>query len=156
WRAAELACFALEEARVGRTRVARWFGQEPRARVLRLRLESGDEIKATADHPFWTPAGMVPLGRLGAGGRAGGAPFRGVPYEAPSDDVILTEQDLARKWAAVGKGPGGGGLQQTLAFLLSRDLLPLRYSSPALPYLCKLLGHVYGDGSLHFDSGGKG
>jgi tRNA-splicing ligase RtcB len=40
---------------------------------------------------------------------------------------------------------------------MERGLLPLRYSSPALPDLCKLVGFVLGDGSLHFNSGdGKG
>src|SRR5438270_1972831 len=38
-----------------------------------------------------------------------------------------------------------------------RGLLPLRYSSPAMPYLCKILGFVCGDGTLHFAGGsGKG
>src|SRR5262245_43153401 len=64
WRAAELSCFALGEARRTATTVCRWFGQQPRAQVLRVVTEAGDEVRATADHPFWTPRGMVPLGEL--------------------------------------------------------------------------------------------
>ena len=156
WQAAALACFALKESQPACTRVDNWFAQKPRAQVLRLVLESGDEIKATADHPFWTPAGMVPLGQLGTGDRVAVAPFQGVPYEAPSDEVILTEQDIAAKWTAVGKGDEGNGLTQTLDFLRSQEILPLRYSSRALPALCKILGFVFGDGNLHFSSVGKG
>src|SRR5262249_4379050 len=38
-----------------------------------------------------------------------------------------------------------------------RGLLPLQYSSPALPYLCKLLGFAMGDGALYFQAKrGKG
>src|SRR5207237_2417968 len=66
WQQAELACFALSRSRRDATAVTRWFGQKPCAPVLRVVLESGDEIKATADHPFWTPAGMVKLGQLAA------------------------------------------------------------------------------------------
>src|SRR5581483_4436463 len=55
WRGADLGCFALGQARRETTQVCRWFGQKPRARVLRVTTESGDEIEATADHPFWTP-----------------------------------------------------------------------------------------------------
>ncbi len=56
---------------------------------------------------------------------------------------------------ALGKGPAG--LIQALPFLEQAGLLPLRFSSPATPYLCKILGFVFGDGSLHFNrSTGKG
>jgi tRNA-splicing ligase RtcB len=156
WQAAQLACFALKESRQESTRVDNWFGQKPREPVLWLVLESGDEIKATADHPFWTPAGMVPLGELGVGDRVAVAPFQGVPYEPPSDEVILTEEDIARKWAEMGKGADGHGLAQTLDLLRSHEILPLRYSSKTLPALCKILGFVFGDGNLHFNCLGKG
>src|SRR5205823_14622400 len=49
-----------------------------------------------------------------------------------------------------GKGDEGNGLAQIRSYLRDRGLLPLRYSSPAVPYLCKLLGFVFGDGSIHF------
>jgi tRNA-splicing ligase RtcB (3'-phosphate/5'-hydroxy nucleic acid ligase) len=156
WSTSELACFDLKASRPANTGVDLWFGQKPKSPVLHLALESGDEVKATADHPFWTPAGMVPLGQLGAGDRVAIAPFQGVPYEPPTDDIILTEADLIARWQDVGKKEDGNGLEQMMDFLRSRDLLPLRYSSPALPYLCKILGHVFGDGSLHFDTHRKG
>src|SRR5262249_49514333 len=79
------------------------------------------------------------------------------PYEAPSDGVLVSEEDLKAKWGRIGKRPGGNGLAQTLTFLKARGLLPLRYSSPALPYLCKLLGFVFGDAALYFEKDtGKG
>src|ERR1700730_8291534 len=55
WQEAHLTCFALAKPLRESTQVSRWFGQKPRAQVLRLVTESGDEIRATADHPFWTP-----------------------------------------------------------------------------------------------------
>src|SRR5262249_37577292 len=61
------------------------------------------------------------------------------------------------KWAERGKRSGGHALEQALQFLYARDLLPLKFSSPALPYLCKILGFVFGDANLHFGKGtGKG
>jgi tRNA-splicing ligase RtcB len=150
WRSAELACYNLGEARRAAAGVVRWFGQRPREPVLRVVTEAGDEVLATADHPFWTPDGMRPLADLGPGDQVGYAPFQGVPYEAPSEAVILDEDDFAAKWAQLRKPVGGNGLAQAVGLLRERGLLPLRYSSPALPYLCKVLGFVFGDGNLHF------
>ncbi|HJT76885.1 MAG TPA: RtcB family protein, partial [Gemmataceae bacterium] len=157
WRREEIACFHLGHARREATGVCRWFGQKPGAAVLRLLTEAGDEIDATADHPFWTPDGMKPLGKLRPGDRVAVAPFQGVPYEPPSDAVIVSADDIATKWAELNKGAGGEGLPQVLDFLRARGLLPLRYDSPALPSLCKILGFVFGDGTLRFEGGtGKG
>jgi tRNA-splicing ligase RtcB len=157
WRSAELACFDLERSRRQATLVRRWFGQKPRQPVLRMVTESGDVVRATADHPFWTPDGMVPLGRLKPGDTVGLAPFQGIPFEQPSDDIILTEGDVRATLAKLKPDAGGARQAQVLRFLKERALLPLGYSSPALPYLCKVLGYVFGDGNIHFvGGGGKG
>jgi tRNA-splicing ligase RtcB len=157
WQRARLTCYDLGRARRTTTGVQRWFGQKPRAEVLRLRTEAGDEVRATADHPFWTPDGMVPLGKLRPGDRVAVAPFQGVPYEKPSDEVIVSEADVVARLTSLGKGDNGSAAIQVLNYLKARDLLPLRYSSPQLPYLCKILGFVLGDGNLHFVSRtGKG
>ncbi|MGH7169618.1 MAG: RtcB family protein, partial [Gemmataceae bacterium] len=150
WRRADLSCHDLETGGRASTSVCRWFAQKPRRPILRLVTESGDAVRATGDHPFWTPDGMIPLGRLSPGDRVAMAPFEGVPYEAPCDDVIVSENDFTAKWSELGQRSGGHALPQTLRYLTTRGLLPLRYSSPALPYLCKLLGFIFGDGSLHF------
>src|SRR5262245_10760835 len=150
WKSAELTCFDLATATPQTTSVCRWFAQTPRERVLRMATESGDVIRATADHPFWTPDGMVPLGKLKSGDRVAVHPFEGVPYAPPTDDVIVSEADFAAKWKALGKSEEG--LAQSLRFLTTRRLLPLRRSAPAMPLLSKILGFVFGDGSIHFES----
>ena len=157
WRAAELACFRLGDARRQETTVCRWFGRKPQCPLLRVVAESGDAIRATSDHPFWTPDGMVRLDRLKPGDRIAFAPFQGTPYEPPSDDILLTEEDVRSKLTDLKPTAGGQRDVQVLRFLRERGLLPLRCSSPALPVLCKLLGFVFGDGNIHFAGGdGKG
>src|SRR5205807_1183957 len=93
WRGVQLSCFDLKRGRREATDACHWFGQPPRAAVLRVITEAGDEVVATADHPFWTPDGMVPLGRLQAGDVVGVSPFRGVPYEPPADAVVVSKAD---------------------------------------------------------------
>ena len=155
WKRERLACYALESARRDATGVERWFGQKPRARVLRLTTAAGDTVRATADHPFWTPRGMVELGKLRPGDRVAVAPFAGVDYETPGHEVIVSEDHVVARLRVLGKSEAGNSLAQALQYLKQRNLLPLTYSSPALPYLCKILGHVMGDGNVHF-SGRKG
>jgi tRNA-splicing ligase RtcB len=150
WPSASLSCFDLNESTKASTSVCRWFAQKPRAPVLRVITESGCEIEATADHPFWTPDGMIPLGKLQANSRVALLPFDGIPFEAPSDDIILTEEGFREKWSELGKKTGGHALEQALRFLREKQLLPLRYSSSAVPYICKILGFVNGDGNIHF------
>src|SRR5262249_2595607 len=84
---ARVACCALGAGRREATGVEGWLAQPAGKELFRLTLESGDEVEATADHPFFTPAGMVPLGRLRPGNAVAFAPFQGVPYEAPPEAI---------------------------------------------------------------------
>ncbi len=157
WQQSRLACFDLHQEKTANTDVRLWFAQKPKAPVLRVVTKAGDEIEATADHPFWTPDGMVPLGQLKPGDRIAQIGFQGVPYEKPTERVLVSEEDLIARWKSQNKSMTGNGLSQMLDFLKQRRLLPLTSSSPALPYLCKIMGFVFGDGNLHFVGGdGKG
>lgn len=156
WRGAQLACFDLKQGRRQATAASRWFGERPQSEVLRAVTEAGDTISATADHPFWTPDGMIPLGRLRPGDQVAIAPFEGVDYEAVGDELVVSREDFIAQWSALGQCTGGNALGQVLDFLEARSLLPLRTSSAALPYLCKILGFVFGDGYVVLEKSGKG
>jgi tRNA-splicing ligase RtcB (3'-phosphate/5'-hydroxy nucleic acid ligase) len=156
WQRAELACSDLATSDRTHTTACRWFGQSPRKPVVELRTATGDTIRATTDHPFWTPDGMKPLGKLRPGEKVARWQFEGVPYEAPSDEFVLTEEQFRELLPKYGITDAGNSTAQVVAYLKERGLLPLRYSSPAAPFLCKLLGFVFGDGSLHFDKHGAG
>jgi replicative DNA helicase len=60
--------------------------------VFRVRLRSGREVRATANHPFLTCDGWRPLGALGPGSRVGVARHTPGPVNLrslPAEDVIL-------------------------------------------------------------------
>lgn len=153
WPADTLRCQRLTDGYEDTTPVVCYLKQRPRRPVYRLITTAGDEIVATADHPFWTPDGMVALERLAPGGQIASYPFEGVPYEDPGDAVLVDEQDIVRVLSKQGKGTAGNALGQVLAQLRRRDLLPLRADSPKFPYLIKILGYLFGDGHLFFVGG---
>ena len=148
WRQAALRCFRLEDPEPDWARPALWFGQRPKAPMLRLVTESGDELVATADHPVWTSEGMVPLEDLKPGMWVARYPFEGVPYEEPSDEVVLSEEQFRAFLKGLGKSDTA--IDQSTAWLKARGLLPLTYRSPQLPLLLRILGYLFGDGTVTF------
>ncbi|MDZ7291940.1 MAG: intein-containing RctB family protein [candidate division KSB1 bacterium] len=157
WQSANLHCQDFNANHDAETKVLGYLKRWPNTPVYRVTTDTGDEIVATADHPFWTPDGMVELRRLQAGDRVARYPFEGVPYESPDDKILVDEADIARVLAVHDKGASGNALAQILNQLKVRQLLPLRANSPQLPYLLKLLGYVFGDGTIYFSGDvGKG
>ncbi len=152
WQEAELCCQDFGAEREATTGVVRYLKIRPHNTVYRITTEAGDEIVATADHPFWTPDGMVEAEALRVGDQVAMYPFEGVPYEEPSDEVILDEENIKELLLSLGKNSRGHGLEQVIAHLKKRNLLPLRYNSPQLPYLLKVMGYLFGDGTIYFQN----
>jgi len=153
----DLLCFEFETNALTRTPIERFLEIKPRHRVMEVCTLNGNTIKATGDHPFWTPGGMVPLKDLNRGDVVAVYPFEGVPYEDPGSDVILEESDVRKLLMSLEKDSRGNGLNQIITQLKKRGLLPLRYDSPQLPYLLKVMGYNFGDGNIFFNKKrGKG
>ncbi len=155
WREAQLVCQNLNALAVERTGIERYLKIASDKQVFRIVTTNGAEIIATADHPFWTPRGMIPVSDLQPNDEIAQYPFDGVPFERPSSEILFTEQEIRARLAALGIGARGNGAAQIVNQLRARDLATLRYDSPQLPYLIKLLGYGLGDGSMHFEGGDK-
>jgi len=156
WERAHLRCQDFRSEREAATPVVLYLRRKPHVPVYRLTTETGDEIVATADHPFWTPSGMRPLETLQPGDPVALYPFEGVEYEEPGDQTLVDEADVERVLRMLGKEKGNAPAQ-IRAQLHRLGLLPLRLNSPAMPYLLRLLGYLFGDGTLYFTGGtGKG
>ncbi len=155
WETARLRCQDLEARQETETLIVGYLRRIPEAPVLRLVTTGGDELVATADHPIWTPQGMCTLGSLRPGDRVARYPFEGVAYEPPPDTVIVDEVAVDRVLAALDKGEAGHAAGQIKEHLRRANLLPLRLNSAALPALLRLMGYVWGDGSLSFTGKGQ-
>ena len=155
WQDDVLRCHDLSTPASEDTPVAAYLKRRPDRPVYRLCTSGGDEVLATGDHPFWTPDGMTNLDELEPGDRVARRPFEGVPYEEPDDDVLVDAADVRRVLAKQGKDGTGNAVGQVLKYLRDRDVLPLRADDAATPYLIKIAGFLFGDGTLYF-SGDRG
>lgn len=152
-----LKCLGFHKREICNTGIKRYIKIAPARKVYKLKTLTGLELKATGDHPFWTEDGMVILERLKLKDKVAVYPFCGVPYVAPSDDIIIDEEKIKHVLKSLNKGKSGNADKQILNQLKKRDFLPLRYDSEQLPIILKLMGYLWGDGSVHFlNQTGKG
>lgn len=145
-----LSCINFERKNKEETSITRFMKIKPTNRVFELKTLNGNKIIATEDHPFWTPDGMIPLKSLNIEDVVAVYPFDGVPYEEPSDEIILDENDIKKFLLSIEKDSRGHGLEQIVIQLKKRGLLPLRYNSPQLGYILAIMGYNFGDGTIFF------
>ncbi|MFH0935596.1 MAG: intein-containing RctB family protein [Candidatus Omnitrophota bacterium] len=146
----KLICMDFHNNKAQNTEVIGFLKQKPKTKVLSLITETGRCIEATADHPFYTKDAMKDLGRLSPGDEIAIYPFEGVNYEEPDSEVIADKEDIRRIILKLGQKSCGHGLEQIVMYLKRRGILPLRYNSWQLPYLLKIMGYCFGDGSIYF------
>ncbi|MGQ9780961.1 MAG: intein-containing RctB family protein [Nitrososphaeria archaeon] len=148
-RSGELVCVDLKSHEVVEAGFSRFLKMFPRSRVFRIITEAGYEVTATGDHPFLTPSGMVPLSELGVSDRVAVYPFEGVEFEEPPEEVIVDEKSFDSL-------PLSEGERRTVVGeLRKRGLLPLHLNDARVACLARLVGYVFGDGTVYF-SGGRG
>ncbi|RPI92745.1 MAG: RNA-splicing ligase RtcB [Chloroflexi bacterium] len=152
WQTATLLCLNTETKQIDAAQPIRWFGQKPKSTVLRITTKNGFSLTATSDHPLWTPQGMVRAGLLQAGDQVAMSLFQGVQYEQPNNKPLVTEASFSEYLDSLRKSQRGNALVQICNALTKRNLLPLNYASDAIPYLCKIIGFLFGDGTLRFDT----
>lgn len=145
-----LTCINFSKSMSHSTNILAFMKRKPANTVLNVITETERQIEATRDHPFYTKNGMKKIGALKAGDEIAVYPFAGVPYEKPSPEIIVDEDKIKKIFAGLGRPCGGNALTQILMHFRRSGILPLRYDSPQLPYLIKMLGYCLGDGLLYF------
>ena len=118
--------------------------------ILKITTKTRREIKATPEHPFYTPEGMVELRKLNLRDKIAIYSFEGVSYKKPLNRVIIDEKDVRGVLKKAGIKEGSKRFNIILEKLKYRNLLPLTYSHPKLPYILKIMGFVFGDASMNF------
>ena len=133
-----------------KTEIKLFLKSKPKYKVYRLKTLTGKEIIATGDHPFYTPDGMRKLYDLQQDGRVAINPYSGVPFDPPSNGPIITFKDLESILLKLGRSPDSQSGRIIIRKLRERNLIPLCYNHPKLPLLIKIMGMVFGDGTMNF------
>ncbi|MBI4044937.1 MAG: hypothetical protein HY392_04470 [Candidatus Diapherotrites archaeon] len=131
-------CFSLEE------------NESRQKKVFKLTTkETGRTLIASEDHPVFTNRGKIELKDLKINDKIIVLPCNPVKYET-SGKIILKQNDLLDSMETTIKK------ERTIKLLEEKNILPLKISSPALPKIARLIGHLFGDGTLYFGKAGAG
>lgn len=143
WKKERIKCVNPTE-KVQDTTILRFIKWKKYNKVFRIKTEAGYEVIATEDHPFFTKQGMKFLRNIDiTKENVSVYPFKGIDYEEPSDEIIITKEDIKKLPIVKNK-------TQAVKELEKRGLIPLSMNSLALPYLLKLFGYNLGDGTAYF------
>jgi peptide subunit release factor 1 (eRF1)/intein/homing endonuclease len=140
------ACSRLEGAKI-RDYLKTSVGER---KVYQIASESGRQLIATEDHPFFTPTGWKKLRDIKVGS------FIAV---YPSDDLenrnkdstnlpVCADEILVDELAIRNLTTPPANIELTIRRLRQRGLLPLLSSNPKLPLISRILGHLFTDGSF--------
>lgn len=103
--------------------------------------ETNRSLIATGDHPIYTKRGKLDINDLHKGDRVAVMPMRPIRYDISNKNILLTK-------TLIKNIPHGSNKQKIISELKSRNLLPLRLNNPNLPKIIRLIGHLFGDGTL--------
>jgi len=149
WKKQSLRSFDFDSQEPVNTPILRFIKLQPKE-VFQVFTKTGYEIEVTGDHPLLSTLGMKPVKELSIGHKVAISPFRGVPYEDPLKEIITTEEDIKKTLLKLGRDPDTSKFDIVLRKLKERNLLNLAYNHPKLPYILKIMGFVFGDGSMNF------
>ncbi|MFH1095876.1 MAG: RtcB family protein [Candidatus Micrarchaeota archaeon] len=153
------AKFAELNTSVGKTKSADILYFMKRAEnsfIYEITTKSGNCLRVTGDHPVYTKNGMKKTCELGTEDQLAICAFEGAPYGEPPGELIVDEKAIDDVLLSKRSHQGGNGGAQVMKCLKEQKLLPLTISNAKLPYLAKIAGFIFGDGSISFVGGRKG
>ncbi len=135
---------------VGKGNVIRFIIKKEAEFLYRIETRSGLTLKVTGDHPLYTPEGMKNAKEIGSGERVIVFPFKGLPYKTPAKTELVNREKITKALRRLGLDKNGNRYPQIINWLDKKNLLDLNTSSWQLPYLLKIIGFLFGDGTANF------
>tara|TARA_Y100000310_G_scaffold272474_1_gene287439 strand:- start:5114 stop:8074 length:2961 start_codon:yes stop_codon:yes gene_type:complete len=152
WGEKEIDFFNHKSKSRDRTNIVCFMKKHENKSLYAINSKSGRKIKSTADHPILTKRGMVKAENLTSNDEILLHGFKGVKYEEPSNETIVTKKQIEETLDNLKITNKGNARSQILNFLEKRNLLELKHDSPKIPILLKLIGFIFGDGTMSFEN----
>jgi len=146
WADSQVYTYNQKENRVEPSKIVDYFSlteeEVKQSKIFKIKTkETGKELVATGDHPIFTNKGRIDIKDLEIGDKVIVMPENPVAYEL-SPEIILDEEEAKKNI------PAGSNKEKIVSELESKGLLPLRVNNPKLPKIIRLMGHLFGDGTL--------
>jgi len=148
WADVGISAFDWSRKKICRASVARYLKREPvGGKAFEVRtLETNRRVVATADHPFYSQNGKVPLSVLKPGDKVAVLPLKPLDFEPVESALkVLVDENGLRKAC-----PPKTSFEYVARELEKRGLLPLKASDSRVSALARLVGHVFGHGALSY------
>ncbi len=110
----------------------------------------GFNLKATGDHPIYNGRQMIKTELLNNGDNVIINPFSGIFYEESKDIELINREKIIKALKKMGFKNNGNRYRQILNWFNKRGFLNLKLNSWQMPYLIKILGLLFGDGTMNF------
>ncbi|MEM5878911.1 MAG: isoleucine--tRNA ligase [Candidatus Aenigmatarchaeota archaeon] len=126
---------------------------ETKDMVLKVETQSGLSIEATLDHPFLTKEGWKELRDLKVGEKVGVIHLPVFIEECNSNKIILTKKEIINTIKNLNRRYGNSKridkvINRVLQELDGKNLLPLFEKDEKNEILFRILGYLFGDGSV--------
>ena len=116
--------------------------------MLRVKTRGGKTLLVTAEHPLRTRRGMVPAGKISLDDHLLTSGVEGIEFTEPPPLEIVSTDTIRLCMETMGMTDRGNSRAQVLNQLKARGLDRLLLNDPRIAQLTKLLGFVFGDGSI--------
>ncbi len=146
WNHHKVLTFDAKETDFKTSTISKYFTSNPKLmgkKVYKLTVESGREIVATEDHPFYTKSGWVDASGLYEGNYVAVYPTLD-PIDLPSlptdelGEEIVNENDIKINYPK--------RFKHYIKELHSSELLPFTINNYKIEIIARLLGHIFSDG----------
>lgn len=129
-----------------------YFAYEAKDRnkkLYKITTISGRSIKATEDHPFWTPKGWVYVRDLKVNDLLFTKHHTSYLEHNSGDNIIVSSELIIDKLNTLSISKNR--INKFIKDLNNADMLPLKANDNRLPILARLAGYVFADNHVIFD-----
>ncbi|MEM5882732.1 MAG: tRNA pseudouridine(54/55) synthase Pus10 [Candidatus Aenigmatarchaeota archaeon] len=149
WKNQEILTYDIKKGKIIPSQISDFVKLNPKEINLKTfeitTKETGRKIISTSDHQFLTPKGMLPLKKIKVGEKLAVYPIEEHKFKEPKNKLILTEQNILD---VIESYVPTSNRKKIIRELRERKLLPLDTKNKNLPIIARLLGFLFGDGTV--------